>query len=197
MGTPARCRRRGVCRRWGVQWSGGVQCHSDSPSRAGSEKSMSSQRPTCRGTRKDGSPCGSFATSDSGYCVAHSGRLDMAEIGRRGGQARETTLRKEVRADDELREVGPAGARRRPQREEERQQVVRSMLRARCSRIGQRRRPTSRASTTATSVTTLYGRPVTTSLDVLSLAVSGRRRCSPRTRALAGDCARASSSARH
>ncbi len=170
-GTRARCRRRALCRRCGVQWSGGVQCHSDSPSRAGSEKSMSSQRPTCRGTRKDGSPCGSFATSDSGYCVAHSGQLDMAEIGRRGGQARETTLRKEVRADDELRESVAPGARRLSEREEERQQERARRCELACSRIEQRLRPTSRASSTDTSVTTLGGRSVTASLYVVELAV--------------------------
>jgi hypothetical protein len=57
----------------------------------------------CRGTTKSGAPCQSFAVED-GFCVAHSGKVDMREIGRRGGQARETALRKEVRADDELRE---------------------------------------------------------------------------------------------
>jgi uncharacterized protein DUF5763 len=46
-----------------------------------------SSQATCRATTKQGNPCRKPA-GEGGLCVFHSGRLDLAELGRRGGQAR-------------------------------------------------------------------------------------------------------------
>jgi len=42
---------------------------------------------TCKATTKAGAPCRKQAVAD-GLCTFHSGKLDLAELGRRGGQAR-------------------------------------------------------------------------------------------------------------
>jgi hypothetical protein len=42
---------------------------------------------TCMATTKAGRPCRKRAVAD-GLCLFHSGKLDLAAIGRRGGQAR-------------------------------------------------------------------------------------------------------------
>jgi hypothetical protein len=78
---------------------GTMRQHEDS----GSLTRNPSRQNRCQATTKSGAPCQSFAV-ERGLCIAHSGRQDMAELGRRGGQSKETALRKEVRADDELRE---------------------------------------------------------------------------------------------
>jgi hypothetical protein len=44
-------------------------------------------RATCKATTKAGKPCRKQAVAD-GLCVFHSGKLDLAELGRRGGRAR-------------------------------------------------------------------------------------------------------------
>ena len=53
---------------------------------------------TCTATTKSGAPCRKQAVDD-GLCLFHSGKLDLAELGRRGGKARG---RKEERAADKL-----------------------------------------------------------------------------------------------
>jgi uncharacterized protein DUF5763 len=45
------------------------------------------QRPICKATTKAGRPCRKQAV-ERGFCVFHSGKLDLAEQGRRGGKAR-------------------------------------------------------------------------------------------------------------
>ena len=59
----------------------------------------------CRGSNRFGRPCGRLAVSD-GFCTAHGPNAqDMAELGRRGGQARpQTALRRAASVDDALRE---------------------------------------------------------------------------------------------
>jgi hypothetical protein len=44
------------------------------------------QRPICKATTKAGRPCRKLAVED-GFCLFHSGKLDLAEQGRRGGKA--------------------------------------------------------------------------------------------------------------
>jgi hypothetical protein len=59
----------------------------------------------CKGTRKDGQPCGARAMTADGLCAAHGGLVDMAAIGQAGGQARSRSvlgINDEV-ADDRLR----------------------------------------------------------------------------------------------
>jgi hypothetical protein len=58
-----------------------------------------SPRATCRATTKAGAPCRKQAVDD-GLCMFHSGKLDLAELGRRGGQAR--GRKKEEQASDRL-----------------------------------------------------------------------------------------------
>jgi hypothetical protein len=55
---------------------------------------------TCRATTKAGKPCRKQAVAD-GLCTFHSGKLDLAELGRRGGRARGVG-KKEERAGDAL-----------------------------------------------------------------------------------------------
>ena len=43
-------------------------------------------RPTCKTTTKEGRPCRKQAV-ERGFCLFHSGKLDLAEQGRRGGKA--------------------------------------------------------------------------------------------------------------
>jgi Family of unknown function (DUF5763) len=56
-------------------------------------------RAACKATTKAGKPCRKQAVAD-GLCTFHSGKLDLAELGRRGGQAR--GRKKEERAGDKL-----------------------------------------------------------------------------------------------
>jgi hypothetical protein len=60
----------------------------------------------CSATTKAGNRCRAMAGS-GGLCAAHSGRVDMRELGRRGGKARERTVLGVVAAneaaDDSLR----------------------------------------------------------------------------------------------
>lgn len=53
-------------------------------------------RDTCRGTKADGSPCGSPVVKGDGYCPAHGpdGSERMAEIGRRGAEATARKLKR-------------------------------------------------------------------------------------------------------
>src|SRR4029450_1558317 len=44
-------------------------------------------RAMCTATTKAGRPCRKRAVDD-GLCLFHSGKLDLAELGRRGGKAR-------------------------------------------------------------------------------------------------------------
>jgi hypothetical protein len=46
-----------------------------------------SPQATCRATTKAGAPCRKQAVAD-GFCTFHSGQLDLAELGRKGGRAR-------------------------------------------------------------------------------------------------------------
>ena len=63
-----------------------------------STNSEASPTATCRATTKTGAPCRKQAIDD-GWCLFHSGKLDLAELGRRGGKARG---RKKERAGDKL-----------------------------------------------------------------------------------------------
>ena len=58
-----------------------------------------SPRATCKATTKAGNPCRKLAVED-GLCTFHSGKLDLAELGRRGGRAR--GVGKKERAGDAL-----------------------------------------------------------------------------------------------
>jgi hypothetical protein len=58
------------------------------------------QRATCKATTKAGKPCRKQAVDD-GLCTFHSGKLDLAELGRRGGRARGAG-KKEEQASDRL-----------------------------------------------------------------------------------------------
>jgi hypothetical protein len=56
-----------------------------------------SSQATCQATTKQGNPCRKPA-GEGGFCLFHSGKLDLAEFGRRGGQARG---RKQEQDDEE------------------------------------------------------------------------------------------------
>lgn len=78
---------------------------------------------SCAGTKDDGSPCRSPFVNESGYCTAHDperGSEEMAERGRKGGQARAERREAEtfdvdslppIRTMDDVREWGEAVAR--------------------------------------------------------------------------------------
>jgi hypothetical protein len=72
-----------------------------------------SQQATCRATTKAGAPCRKLAVAD-GLCLFHSGRLDLAELGRRGGKARgkkqQPTNRLEALATSALEELLSSGS---------------------------------------------------------------------------------------
>jgi len=57
----------------------------------------------CSATNRFGQPCKARAI-ERGLCAMHSGKTNAKEMGAKGGSNTETALRKEVRADDELRE---------------------------------------------------------------------------------------------
>jgi ATP-dependent Lon protease len=59
---------------------------------------------TCRATTKAGAPCRKQAVVD-GLCTFHSGKLDLAELGRRGGKAR---AKKEEQPGDKLEALAHA-----------------------------------------------------------------------------------------
>ena len=58
-----------------------------------------STQATCKATTKAGKPCRKQAVAD-GLCLFHSGQLDLAELGRRGGMAR--GKKEEEHAGDKL-----------------------------------------------------------------------------------------------
>jgi Family of unknown function (DUF5763) len=70
-----------------------------------------SERPTCKGLRKNGKPCRSTAIGPDGYCPLHgdSPRLDPAELGRKGG----------VRSGQSRRELGKSVRQRLQEKVEE------------------------------------------------------------------------------
>ena len=59
---------------------------------------------TCQATTKQGRPCRKRATQDS-LCLFHSGKLDLAELGRKGGKARK---RKQEEPGDRLERLAHA-----------------------------------------------------------------------------------------
>jgi hypothetical protein len=63
-----------------------------------------SPKATCRATTKAGARCRKTAVED-GLCIFHNGRLDLVELGRRGGKARG---KKGPRAGDKLEEQAHA-----------------------------------------------------------------------------------------
>jgi hypothetical protein len=61
---------------------------------------------TCTATNKRGEPCGARAI-ERGLCAVHSGKVNPAEIGRRGGSRSPLTKLRRA-ADDELRDKAKA-----------------------------------------------------------------------------------------
>ena len=64
-----------------------------------STHATASSKALCTATTKAGAPCRKQAVAD-GLCLFHSGKLDLAELGRRGGKAR--GKKSEQRAGDKL-----------------------------------------------------------------------------------------------
>jgi hypothetical protein len=62
----------------------------------------------CRGTNRKGEPCRRLASSNGQFCVVHSGKVDMREIGKLGGRGRTRSVLgiSDVVADERLRAQG-------------------------------------------------------------------------------------------
>jgi hypothetical protein len=53
----------------------------------------------CKATNKAGQPCRSTSVDSSGYCAAHGGKVDMRELGSKGGRQ---SVRSRLGVDDSL-----------------------------------------------------------------------------------------------
>jgi hypothetical protein len=145
----------------------------DSPYRTDTESPSHTLSPTppnrCQSTNRRGEPCRAPATQGR-YCIAHSGKVDMAAIGRKGGLSTETEVRKQLRSDEEIREAAQDVIRRGLRGDAK---VTKTMLDAARSVFSFRaaQPPSEPQGHERERMLTAHGRPIATLEDVLLFGI--------------------------